>query len=150
MGGSRWRIETEFETEKSDVGLDEYETRTPYQVRGRLWAGWHHHIAMCLLAGAFLLTLQQNWGKKMPRITQPQSLPSCKRGCTGWCGRCCPGSGSGRTSCCYGWWSLNYARSVPAAPTKDAAPPAVKAGWSRHPELVVVVLGWLLPKLPPR
>ena len=50
MGGSRWRIETEFETEQSDVGLDEYETRT--------WAGWHHHIAMCLLAGAFLLTLQ--------------------------------------------------------------------------------------------
>ena len=47
VGGSRWRIETEFETEKSDVGLDEYETRT--------WAGWHHHIAMCLLAGAFLL-----------------------------------------------------------------------------------------------
>ena len=36
VGGSRWRIETEFETEKSDVGLDEYETRTPYQVRGRL------------------------------------------------------------------------------------------------------------------
>ena len=50
VGGSRWRIETEFETEKSDVGMDEYETRT--------WADWHHHIAMCLLAGAFLLTLQ--------------------------------------------------------------------------------------------
>ena len=64
MGGSRWRIETEFETEKSDVGLDEYETRT--------WAGWHHHITMCLLAGAFLLTLQQDWGKKMPLITRPQ------------------------------------------------------------------------------
>ena len=45
----RRRIETEFETEKSDVGLDEYETRTPYQVRGRLWTGWHHHIALCLL-----------------------------------------------------------------------------------------------------
>ena len=28
VGGSRWRIETEFETEKHDVGLDEYETRT--------------------------------------------------------------------------------------------------------------------------
>ena len=41
MGGSRWRIETEFETEKSDVGLDElHETRT--------WAGWHHHVALCL------------------------------------------------------------------------------------------------------
>ena len=72
VGGSRWRIETEFETEKSDVGLDEYETRTPYQVRGRLWAGWHHHVAMCLLAGAFLLTLQQDWGEKMPLITRPQ------------------------------------------------------------------------------
>ncbi len=72
VGGSRWRIATEFETEQSDVGLDEYETRTPYQVRGRLWAGWHHHIAMCLLAGAFLLTLQQDWGKKMPLITRPQ------------------------------------------------------------------------------
>ena len=64
VGGSRWRIETEFETEKSDVGLDEYETRT--------WSGWHHHVAMCLLGGAFLLSLQQAWGEKMPRITRPQ------------------------------------------------------------------------------
>ena len=56
VGGSRWRIETEFETEKGDVGLDEYETRS--------WAGWHHHIAMCLLGGAFLLDLQQEWGGK--------------------------------------------------------------------------------------
>ena len=56
VGGSRWRIETEFETEKSDVGMDEYETRT--------WAGWHHHVALCLLGGAFLLSLQQAWGEK--------------------------------------------------------------------------------------
>ena len=63
VGGSRWRIATEFETEQSDVRLDEYETRT--------WAGWHHHIAMCLLADAFLLTRQQDWGE-MPRITRPQ------------------------------------------------------------------------------
>ena len=56
VSGSRWHIETEFETEKSDVGMDEYETRT--------WAGWHHHIALCLLAGAFLLSLQQAWGEK--------------------------------------------------------------------------------------
>ena len=56
VGGSRWRIETEFETEKGDVGLDEYETRT--------WAGWHHHVALCLLGGAFLLSLQQAWGEK--------------------------------------------------------------------------------------
>ena len=64
MGGSRWRIETEFEREKNAVGLDEYETRS--------WAGWHHHMALCLLGGAFLLSLQQAWGEKMPRITRPQ------------------------------------------------------------------------------
>ena len=67
VGGSRWRIETEFETEKSDVGLDEYETRT--------WAGWHHHIAMCLLGGAFLLSLQQDWGGKDAPDHPAPSLP---------------------------------------------------------------------------
>ena len=67
VGGSRWRIETEFETEKSDVGLDEYETRT--------WAGWHHHIALCLLAGAFLLSLQQAWGEKDAPGQQAAGVP---------------------------------------------------------------------------
>ena len=54
--------------------------------------------------------------------------------------RCCPGSGSGRRSCCAGLTSLNDATSRPAAPTQDAAPPAAKAGWSHHPKAVVVVL----------
>ena len=67
VGGSRWRIETEFETEKSDVGLDEYETRS--------WAGWHHHIAMCLLGGAFLLGLQQAWGGKDAPDHETAGLP---------------------------------------------------------------------------
>ena len=67
VGGSRWRIETEFETEKSDIGLDEYETRT--------WAGWHHHVAMCLLGGAFLLGLQQDWGKKDAPDHAPSGVP---------------------------------------------------------------------------
>jgi SRSO17 transposase len=53
---SRWPIETEFEEEKSQVALDEYEVRS--------WAGWHHHMTMGMLASAFLLTLQQEWGKK--------------------------------------------------------------------------------------
>ena len=63
----RWRIETEFETEKSDVGLDEYETRT--------WAGWHHHVALCLLGGAFLLSLQQAWGGKDAPDHEAAGLP---------------------------------------------------------------------------
>ena len=67
VGGSRWRIETEFETEQSDVGLDEYETRT--------WRGWHHHVALCLLAGAFLLTLQQDWGGKDATDHQAAGVP---------------------------------------------------------------------------
>ena len=59
VGGSRWRIETEFETEKSRrAELDEYVTRS--------WTGWHHHIALCLLGGAFLMTLQQDWGERCP------------------------------------------------------------------------------------
>ena len=67
VGGSRWRIETEFETEKSDIGLDEYETRT--------WAGWHHHVTMCLLGGAFLLGLQQDWGEKDAPDHAPPGVP---------------------------------------------------------------------------
>lgn len=56
VAASRWPIETEFQVEKSEVGLDEYE------VRG--WPGWQHHITMCFLASAFLLTIQQEWEKK--------------------------------------------------------------------------------------
>ena len=67
VGGTRWRIETEFETEKSDVGMDEYETRT--------WAGWHHHVALCLLGGAFLLTLEQAWGEKAAPDHPAASVP---------------------------------------------------------------------------
>ena len=67
VSGSRWRIETEFETEKSDVGLDEYETRT--------WAGSHHHVALCLVAGAFLLSLEQAWGEKDAPDHEAASLP---------------------------------------------------------------------------
>ena len=117
-------FETEFETEKGDVGLDEYETRS--------WSGWHHHIAMCLLGGAFLLGLQQLGGKRCPGSPVPR--------CTGWCGKCCPGNGSDRRSCCCGWRIRSYATSGRAAPTRDAAPPAVNAGWSHHLKRVVVVL----------
>ena len=56
VAAMRWPIETEFQTEKGETGLDEYEVRT--------WLGWHHHITMALLAGAFLLSLQLDWGGK--------------------------------------------------------------------------------------
>jgi SRSO17 transposase len=56
VAAARWPIETELETAKSDVGLDEYEVRR--------WAGWQHPITLWLLARTFLLTLQQEWGEK--------------------------------------------------------------------------------------
>jgi SRSO17 transposase len=56
VGAARWVVETELQTEKSETGLDEYEVRR--------WPGWPHHITLSLLAGAFLLHLQQDWGGK--------------------------------------------------------------------------------------
>jgi SRSO17 transposase len=55
----RWPIETEFEQAKNEAGLDEYEVRS--------WQGWHHHITLALLANAFLLSLEQEWGGKSSR-----------------------------------------------------------------------------------
>lgn len=69
---TRWRIETEFETLKGEVGLDEYE------VRG--WRGWHHHVTLGLLAGAFLLSLQQEWGEKDAPDHAPSSRARAPRG----------------------------------------------------------------------
>jgi len=64
VSAMRWPVETEFQTEKGETGLDEYEVRS--------WHGWHHHVTMALLAGAFLLSLQHDWGTQMPQITRPQ------------------------------------------------------------------------------
>jgi hypothetical protein len=71
VGAWRWPIETEFQTEKGETGLDEYE------VRG--WVGWHHHITFALLAGVFLLTVQQDWGGKSARFDAAPSQPGLAR-----------------------------------------------------------------------
>lgn len=62
VGATRWTVETEFQTTKGQVGLDEYEVRS--------WPGWHHHVTLCLLANAFLISLQHEWGGKEPRGRQ--------------------------------------------------------------------------------
>jgi SRSO17 transposase len=67
VGASRWTVETEFQQGKNEVGLDEYEVRS--------WRGWHHHMILCLLAAAFLLTLQQDWGEKPARRDPPATDP---------------------------------------------------------------------------
>ena len=69
VGAMRWPVETEFQTEKGETGLDEYEVRT--------WLGWQHHITMALLAGAFLLSLQLDWGEKdAPDHPTPNHAPA--------------------------------------------------------------------------
>jgi len=56
VGATRWTMETAFQTGKGQAGLDEYEVRS--------WVGGHHHVTLVLLALAFRLTLQQEWGEK--------------------------------------------------------------------------------------
>jgi hypothetical protein len=46
VAGTRWTIETGFETAKGEVGLDQYEVRS--------WQGWYRHITLTLVAHAFL------------------------------------------------------------------------------------------------
>jgi SRSO17 transposase len=71
VAAARWVIETEFETAKGETGLDEYEVRS--------WQGWHHHITLALLAGAFLLTMQQEWGEKDAARDTAASQPGAAR-----------------------------------------------------------------------
>jgi SRSO17 transposase len=46
VAGTRWTIGTGFERAKGEAGLDEYEVRR--------WDAWHRHIALALLADAYL------------------------------------------------------------------------------------------------
>jgi SRSO17 transposase len=54
--GGHWSVEQSFQAAKGECGLDEYETRG--------WVGWHHHIALSLLALAFLTLQRQRLGEK--------------------------------------------------------------------------------------
>ena len=42
----RWRIERDYQELKGELGLDHFE--------GRTWSGFHHHVALCAAAHAFL------------------------------------------------------------------------------------------------
>ena len=79
VGGSRWRIAPTRSSRRS--------VRDPH-------LGWLASPALCLLGGAFLLSLQQAWGEKDAPDHEAAGLPGC--------GKCCPGS-SGQLSCCGGW-----------------------------------------------
>jgi SRSO17 transposase len=57
-------IEASFKRGKSKVGMDEYQVRT--------WEGWHHHMALSLLAVWFLIGETHRGQHLTPALTLPQ------------------------------------------------------------------------------
>src|SRR5262249_2066107 len=57
-------IEASFKRGKSEVGMDEYQVRT--------WEGWHHHMALSLVAGWFLIGETHRGQQRTPALTLPQ------------------------------------------------------------------------------
>jgi SRSO17 transposase len=57
-------IEASFKRGKGEVGMDEYQVRT--------WPGWHHHMALSLLAVWFLITETHRGQSLTPALTLPQ------------------------------------------------------------------------------
>src|SRR4030095_616327 len=57
-------IETSFKRGKGEVGMDEYQVRT--------WQGWHHHMALSLIAVWFLIGETHQGQQLTPALTLPQ------------------------------------------------------------------------------
>ena len=57
-------IEASFKRGKGEAGMDEYQVRT--------WQGWHHHIALSLIAVWFLISETHRGKQLTPALTLPQ------------------------------------------------------------------------------
>jgi len=57
-------IEASFQRGKSEAGMDEYQVRT--------WEGWHHHMALTLIAVWFLISETHRGQQWTPALTLPQ------------------------------------------------------------------------------
>jgi SRSO17 transposase len=57
-------IEASFKRGKREVGMDEYQVRT--------WEGWHHHMALSLMAVWFLIGETHRGQQLTPALTLPQ------------------------------------------------------------------------------
>lgn len=61
ISSMRWLIETFFEEDKGEIGLDHYETRN--------WLGWHHQMRLATLAHHYLVRLRVLFHEKSPALT---------------------------------------------------------------------------------
>lgn len=71
VAGTRWTIEACFEAAKGEVGLDQYEVRSPRTSADARtcgdgagaccagWSGWHRHVTLAMLAHAYLAALRK-------------------------------------------------------------------------------------------
>ena len=57
-------IEASFKRGKGEVGMDAYQVRT--------WQGWHHHMALSLMAVWFLIGETHRGQQVTPALTLPQ------------------------------------------------------------------------------
>jgi hypothetical protein len=57
-------IEASFRRGKSEAGMDAYQVRT--------WEGWHHHMALTLMAVWFLVNATHRGQQLTPALTLPQ------------------------------------------------------------------------------
>jgi len=57
-------IEASFQRGKGEAGMDEYQVRT--------WQGWHHHMALSLIAVWFLIDETHRDQQFTPALTLPQ------------------------------------------------------------------------------
>jgi SRSO17 transposase len=68
FGKLRWRIERDYQELKGELGLDHFE--------GRTWAGFHHHVALCAAAHAFLARRRALFPPEPPRVDARRRAPS--------------------------------------------------------------------------
>ena len=64
LRGMRWPVELTFEESKTELGMDQYETRS--------WLGWHHHMVLVMLAHHFLVWVRVRWSECAPALTLAQ------------------------------------------------------------------------------
>jgi hypothetical protein len=59
--GQRYWVEQALRNAKSEVGMGDYQLR--------LWAGWHHHMAMVMLAMLFMFEVRREPKKDLSRLS---------------------------------------------------------------------------------